>query len=43
MTNITKEKFNVASTGAWNSAGVAEILLNQPRFYGVRVRFSFGD
>ncbi len=43
VTNITKEKFNVASTGAWNSAGVAEILLNQPRFYGVRVRFSFGD
>ena len=43
VTNLTKEKINVASTGAWNSAGVAEILLNQPRFYGVRVRFNFGN
>jgi iron complex outermembrane receptor protein len=43
VTNLTKEKFNVASTGAWNSAGVAEILLNQPRFYGVRLRYSFGQ
>ncbi|HEX8031649.1 MAG TPA: TonB-dependent receptor, partial [Vicinamibacterales bacterium] len=38
VTNVTKEEFTVASTGAWNSAGVAEILLNQPRFYGVRLR-----
>jgi iron complex outermembrane receptor protein len=43
VTNLTKETFNVASTGAWNSAGVAEILLNQPRFYGVRVRYNFGQ
>jgi iron complex outermembrane receptor protein len=42
-TNLTKERFNVANTGAWNSAGVAEILLNQPRFYGVRVRYNFGQ
>ncbi|MCB2058926.1 MAG: TonB-dependent receptor [Novosphingobium sp.] len=42
-TNVTKEKYNVASTGAWNSAGVAEVLLNQPRFYGVRVRYNFGQ
>jgi iron complex outermembrane receptor protein len=42
VTNLTKETFNVASTGAWNSAGVGEILLNQPRFYGVRLRYSFG-
>ncbi|MCX7863421.1 MAG: TonB-dependent receptor [Novosphingobium sp.] len=42
VTNLTKEKYNVNSTGAWSSAGVAEILVNQPRFYGVRVRFNFG-
>ena len=42
-TNVTKEKYNVANTGAWNSAGVAEIIPGQPRFYGVRVRYSFGQ
>jgi iron complex outermembrane receptor protein len=42
VTNLTKETYNVASTGAWASAGVAEILLNQPRFFGARVRFNFG-
>lgn len=41
-TNVTKEKYNVASTGAWGSAGVGEILLNQPRMYGVRLRYNFG-
>ena len=43
VTNLTKEKFNVSNTGAWSSAGVAEILMNPPRFYGARVRFNFGD
>ena len=41
-TNLTKEKYNVGETGAWTTAGVGEILLNQPRFYGVRVRVNFG-
>jgi iron complex outermembrane recepter protein len=43
VTNLTKEAYNVASTGAWASAGIAEILLNQPRFYGVRLRYNFGN
>jgi iron complex outermembrane recepter protein len=43
VTNLTKETYNVASTGAWASAGVGEILLNQPRFYGVRLRYNFGN
>lgn len=42
-TNVTKEKYNVAGTGAWLSAGVAEIQQNAPRFYGVRLRYSFGQ
>jgi len=42
-TNVTKEKYNVASTGAWPSAGVGEVILNQPRFYGVRLRFNFAQ
>ena len=43
VTNVTKEAFNVNSTGAWTSAGVGEVLMNQPRFYGMRVRFNFGQ
>ncbi|MCW1427637.1 TonB-dependent receptor [Novosphingobium sp. JCM 18896] len=43
VTNLTKEKYNVSNTGAWNSAGVAEIIPNQPRFYGVRLRYTFGQ
>jgi iron complex outermembrane receptor protein len=43
VTNLTKETFTVANGGGWNSAGVAEILLNQPRFYGVRLRYNFGQ
>ena len=43
VTNLTKERYTVANGGGWNSAGVAEILLNQPRFYGVRLRYNFGQ
>jgi len=43
VTNLTKERYTVANGGGWNSAGVAEILLNQPRFYGVRLRYNFGE
>jgi iron complex outermembrane receptor protein len=42
-TNITKEVINVANTSAWNTGGVAEVLLNQPRMYGVRLRVHFGQ
>jgi len=43
VTNITKEVYPVANAQSWNSAGVADIILNQPRFYGVRVRVHFGQ
>jgi iron complex outermembrane receptor protein len=41
VTNVTKETINVASFGGWGSAGIGEIALNQPRFYGARVRVNF--
>ena len=41
-TNITKERYNVANLPGWIQNGVAEIVPNQPRFYGVRLRFNFG-
>lgn len=43
VTNLTKERFTVSSTSAWTTAGIAEITLNQPRFYGVRLRYNFGS
>jgi len=43
VTNLTNKTINVANTSAWRSAGVAEVLLNQPRLYGLRLRYSFGS
>ena len=43
VTNLTKERYTVANGSSWGSAGVGDILLNQPRFYGVRARFHFGQ
>jgi iron complex outermembrane receptor protein len=43
VTNLTKERFTVSSPSSWTSAGVAEITLNQPRFYGVRLRYSLNN
>ncbi|MDG2005152.1 MAG: TonB-dependent receptor [Novosphingobium sp.] len=42
VTNVTKEVYTVTSGGGWASSGNGDIQLNPPRFYGVRVRFSFG-
>ena len=42
VTNLTKEAYNVANGGAWTGSGVAEIMLSPPRFFGVRVKYSFG-
>ena len=43
VTNLFNEAYNVANTGGWNSAGVAEIILNPPRFWGFRLKYSFGN
>ncbi len=43
VTNLTKTVYNVANTSAWNSAGAAEILLGQPRMWGFRLKYHFGD
>lgn len=41
VTNLTKEKFWVATPGA--SFGFESVVLNQPRMYGVRVKYRFGE
>jgi iron complex outermembrane receptor protein len=40
VTNVTKEKFYTFTTGA--SFGFDSAILNEPRMFGVRVRYRFG-
>lgn len=41
VTNLTKEKFWLATPGA--SFGFESIVLNQPRMFGVRMKYRFGS
>jgi iron complex outermembrane receptor protein len=41
-TNVTKEVYPVNTGGGWNSSGIGDWLLGQPRFYGVRLKYNFG-
>ena len=41
-TNITGEKYRVASAGGISSTGGEYILVGEPRMYGVRLKYSFG-
>jgi iron complex outermembrane receptor protein len=43
MTNVTDEVVPVNTGGGWTSAGFGDILLGQPRMYGFRVRYHFGE
>ena len=42
-TNITGEKYRVASAGGIGSTGGEFILVGEPRMYGVRLKYRFGD
>lgn len=42
-TNVTNEKYRVATAGGLPSTGAEFIVLGEPRMYGVRVRYNFGD
>jgi iron complex outermembrane recepter protein len=42
-TNITNEKYPVAIGQGFNSGGFDSYLVGQPRMYGVRLRYRFGD
>ena len=41
-TNITGEKYRVASAGGLASTGGEFILVGEPRMYGVRLKYNFG-
>jgi len=42
MTNVTNEKYPLATTAAYNSFGIETQLPNEPRMWGFRLRYSFG-
>ena len=42
-TNITGEKYRVASAGGISSTGGEFILIGEPRMYGVRLKYRFGN
>lgn len=42
-TNITDEHYFVTSGGGFASSGIEDRLLGQPRMYGVRLRWNFGN
>jgi iron complex outermembrane receptor protein len=42
MTNVTNEKMVLNVSNAYNSFGLESGIVNEPRMYGVRLRYSFG-
>ena len=43
MTNVTNEKFPVAAGGFYNSFGFDSAPINEPRMWGFRLKYSFGE
>jgi iron complex outermembrane recepter protein len=42
-TNVTNEKYHVAAAGGISTFGAEYVFLGEPRMYGVRLRYNFGD
>lgn len=42
-TNVTKEKYYIQNNDNFSSLGVASSVVGQPRMYGLRLRYSFGQ
>lgn len=42
-TNITNKLYRVSNTNTYNSLGVWSALYGEPRMYGIRLRYSFGN
>ena len=43
VTNLFNEEYNLPNQNSWLSSGVAEVTPSAPRFYGLRVRYRFGE
>ena len=42
-TNITKKKYIISNTGTFQSIGAQSVMYGEPRMFGIRFRYSFGD
>ena len=42
-TNVTKEKYRTSVSAAFTSAGFDPFIIGEPRIYGVRLRYNFGQ
>jgi iron complex outermembrane receptor protein len=42
-TNVTKEKYYVASSNGLSTLGGDAVIIGEPRMYGVRLKVNFGD
>lgn len=42
-TNVTKKVYAVNTGGGWNSSGVGDMLMGEPRMFGARVKVKFGN
>jgi iron complex outermembrane receptor protein len=43
VTNITNKVYAVNTGGGWNSSGIADMLMGEPRMVGFRLKYSFGN
>jgi iron complex outermembrane receptor protein len=43
MTNVTNEKYRVASAGGLPSTGAEFVLVGEPRMFGARLKYNFGN
>jgi iron complex outermembrane receptor protein len=42
-TNITKKNYIISNTGTFQSIGAQSVMYGEPRMFGIRLRYSFGD
>jgi iron complex outermembrane receptor protein len=42
-TNITKKKYIISNTGTFQSIGAQSVMYGEPRMFGIRLKYSFGD
>ena len=43
VTNLTNKAYAVNTGGGWNSSGIGDMLLGEPRMWGFRIKYSFGN
>ena len=42
-TNLTNKAYMLSNSGVYNSVGTQSVIFGEPRMYGIRVKYSFGN